>query len=203
MLGLDPYTRCAAADRDKRLRCLSDTQEGQAVAPEALRRHRLQPSRRCYVLLTDVTPDGSQQAEGMDSEPQHHAEQRLVEGGFLIPCVLLLLEAQARHADELRALVEAFGFQRQARGLPWMLRRLEADGLIASVRQPDGHGGTRHHLQLASEGHRWLSARAESLAEPARLVARFLARYEAEPGAGDLHQASTPPFTVERSRGAR
>lgn len=96
--------------------------------------------------------------------------------GFSVPCMLLLVQADRREIGELREVVEAFGFPRQADALTWMLGRLEEDSLIQAAPPPDGADPPRWY-ELTVDGQRWLEARSEALTEPAWLVQRFLVRY--------------------------
>lgn len=128
------------------------------------------PRRRAEPASGRHTPAGA-----THPREAHPRETSLGEGGFVVPCVLLLLQAGPREADELCELVAAFGFARRARVLPSLLDRLEADALIEQARRTDA--GLQY--ALTSRGQGWLQARWEVLAEPARLVARFLACYAA------------------------
>lgn len=99
------------------------------------------------------------------------------EGGFLIPCVLLMLQRGPREIEELRELVAAFGFRQRAAEMERPLQRLQDDGLIVLV---GGRGGATEDSPcygLTAMGRRWLAEHRQALAEPARLVARFLDRY--------------------------
>ena len=102
--------------------------------------------------------------------------------GFVLPCVLLLLQDGPRGAQELRELVGAIGLRQQAKRLDSTLQELEAAALIEGVRGrnvPD-----LRCFALTAEGRRWLADRSEALAEPARLMARFLTRYTAADAVG-------------------
>lgn len=99
------------------------------------------------------------------------------EGGFLAPCVLSMLRGAPRDVEELRELLGAFGFHRQVGSLRTVLHGLEADMLVQSVGDAQADGSMRRRYQLAAGGDQWLTARVDVLAEPARLLARFLDGY--------------------------
>lgn len=99
------------------------------------------------------------------------------EGGFVIPCMLLMLERGPRETEELRELVAAFGFREKAAEMERPLQRLRDDGLIAPVGGRGGDDETNPCYGLTALGRRWLAEHRPALAEPARLVARFLDRY--------------------------
>ncbi|HVL99411.1 MAG TPA: hypothetical protein VM324_08995 [Egibacteraceae bacterium] len=95
----------------------------------------------------------------------------------MIPCVLLMLQAGPRGTEELRELVAAFGFRGQAVGMDSTLQRLLDGDLVSRTNEPDGRPAARFALSAA--GRQWLAVRSQALAEPARLVTRFLDRYTA------------------------
>lgn len=99
------------------------------------------------------------------------------EGGSLAPCVLLMLREAPREAEELRELLAAFGFHRQVAALEGTLHGLEADMLVQSVGHAPTDGSLRRRYRLTAGGEQWLTARVDVLAEPARLLARFLDGY--------------------------
>lgn len=97
--------------------------------------------------------------------------------GFAVPCVMLMLQGGPREAQELRELVAAFGFRQQAAEMDRILQRLEDERLIQPVDAPVDGGERGPCYELSGDGRRWLTDRSPTLAEPARLVARFLDRY--------------------------
>lgn len=99
-------------------------------------------------------------------------------GGVLGACVLLFLREGERDGDELAELVTAFGLTRHRSALPATLAALEEAVLVAVDHRPGVDGvGLRQVYRLTGGGTRWLDERADSLGEPARLVARFVDRY--------------------------
>lgn len=99
------------------------------------------------------------------------------QGDFLVPCVLLILQRGPCGAEELRALVAAFGFRQRATQMQGPLQQLRDDQLIDSVGPSSGEADASPRYALTAAGQRWLADRAQALAEPARLVERFLDRY--------------------------
>lgn len=99
------------------------------------------------------------------------------EGGFLIPCLLLMMRETPREAAELRELLGAFGFHRRVPALAATLQALEADMLVWSADHADADGSIRSRYRLTAGGEQWLTVRAGLLAEPARLLGRFLDGY--------------------------
>lgn len=97
--------------------------------------------------------------------------------GFAVPCVMLMLQDGPREAHELRELVAAFGFRQQAAEMDSTLQRLEDERLIDTVDAPIDGGERGPCYELSGAGRRWLADRSPTLAEPARLLARFLDRY--------------------------
>lgn len=99
---------------------------------------------------------------------------------MLHSCVLLFLRHGECDDDELAELVTAFGLTRHRWALPATLTVLEERALIAVDRRPGvKSASSRRVYRLTGDGTRWLDERAESLREPARLVARFVDRYAA------------------------
>lgn len=96
-------------------------------------------------------------------------------GGFLVPCVLLMLHGGVREMEELRELVTAFGLRRQAAEIEDTLQRLQDDELVRPAELPGRDQAVGY--ALSAEGRRWLQERSDALAEPARVVTRFLDRY--------------------------
>lgn len=121
-------------------------------------------------------------------------------GGFLAPCVLLMLRDAPRDAEELRELLGAFGFHRQVASLRTVLHGLEADMLVQSVGDVQADGSMRRCYQLTAGGDRWLTARVGVLAEPARLLGRFLDGYAslAAPAAPGEQGGTTTEVEDER-----
>ena len=97
--------------------------------------------------------------------------------GFAVPCVMLMLQGGPREVQELRELVAAFGFRQQAAEMDSTLQRLEDERLIDPVEAPVDAAQRGPYYELSGAGRRWLAERSPTLAEPARLVARFLDRY--------------------------
>ena len=97
--------------------------------------------------------------------------------GFAVPCVMLMLQGGPREAQELRELVAAFGFRQQAAEMGSTLQRLEDERLIDTVDAPVDGRERGPCYELSGAGRRWLADRSPTLAEPARLLARFLDRY--------------------------
>lgn len=100
-------------------------------------------------------------------------------GGFFTPCVLMMVQAGERDTAQLRELLSAFGFTRQVDALEETLRQLEHDALVCADRGAvqDGDGSGPPRWRLTAAGEEWLAARWSVLAEPGRLVHRFLQRY--------------------------
>lgn len=98
-----------------------------------------------------------------------------------MPCVLMMVQASERDTPQLRELLTAFGFTRQVGALEETLRQLEHDALVytdsGATVDDDADGDGPPRWRLTAAGEEWLGARWSMLAEPGRLVSRFLQRY--------------------------
>lgn len=137
---------------------------------------------RYSVGLADVTALRTGEAEEMGRQTSEGHE---VQGGFFVPCLLLMVGAGYADEVELAELLTAFGFHSQAGGLGAMLDRLEADGLLHRGSESAGDGPSGRPCRLTPAGEDWLAARREWLDESARLVRSFLDRYAAVPPPSD------------------
>lgn len=101
-------------------------------------------------------------------------------GGVLAACVLLFLDHYDCDGDELVELFTAFGLAHRGAELPATLQALRQQALLSVDRQPivDDEPSPRVY-RLTDSGRHWLHERADTLGEPARLIARFLQRYPA------------------------
>ncbi len=97
-------------------------------------------------------------------------------GHFLVPCILLLVQARPTKRGELLELLRAFGFHGAGDAeLVAAVDTLEGDGLLLSdddtaVGEPGGY-------RITAAGERWLAELKVALRNGIRLVARFLERY--------------------------
>lgn len=108
-------------------------------------------------------------------------------GGFFAPCVLMMIQAGVWDTAQLRELLTAFGFSCQVDALEETLGQLERDTLVYAehgATADDAHGGGPPRWGLTPGGEEWLAARCSVLAEPGRLVSRFLQRYPGLDAAG-------------------
>lgn len=106
------------------------------------------------------------------------AEPRLPKN-FLQPCILLLLREQPAHGYELLERLQPLGFRRDDPGrLYRALRVLESDGLVHSAWEASEQGPDRRIYELTRAGMKSLHEQARALAETARLLESFLARYQ-------------------------
>lgn len=97
---------------------------------------------------------------------------------FLKPCLLLLLREGTAHGYELIERVEAFGFDHSDPGALYRaLRRLESEGLVASIWEPSESGPPKRVYELTGAGVEELDRRASDLAEGERRVDAFIDRY--------------------------
>ena len=97
---------------------------------------------------------------------------------FLRPCLLLLLREGEAHGYDLIERVLDFGFTDSDPGALYRtLRRLEADGLVASSWTPSETGPPKRVYALSQAGLEELDRRAADLAEGERRIDAFLDRY--------------------------
>lgn len=105
---------------------------------------------------------------------------------FLIPCLLLLVGERRAHGYELLARLRALGLVRPERNGRYadsaavyrVLRRLEQDGLVRSVRERSAFGGQRRTYELTAAGREELRHHARALMEATDIVGLFVSRYE-------------------------
>ena len=97
---------------------------------------------------------------------------------FLRDCLLLLLREQEAHGYDLAVRLEAFGFNGSDPGAIYkVLRKLEADGFVASRWEESSSGPRKRVYGLTETGLEALDLRATELAEGERRIDTFLARY--------------------------
>lgn len=136
------------------------------------------------------------QRVAVSQDPPDPAEGDGDAGGVLAVCVLLFLAHGDYDHDQLTDLVAAFGLTHRRNGLPATLRTLQQQTLIAVDRRPTEHGEPPPAYRLTPGGRRWLDEYAYTLAEPSRLVTRFLQRHPARAAtpcqADEPHRAGRP-----------
>lgn len=97
---------------------------------------------------------------------------------FLRDCLLLLLREREAHGYDLLVRLDAFGFDGSDPGSAYKtLRKLEADGLVASRWEASQSGPRKRVYGLTEAGLEALDVRASELAEGERRIDTFLSRY--------------------------
>jgi poly-beta-hydroxybutyrate-responsive repressor len=97
---------------------------------------------------------------------------------FLRDCLLLLLREREAHGYDLAVRLEPFGFDDADPGGAYKaLRKLEAQGLVASRWESSPSGPRKRVYGLTEAGLGALDVRASELAEGERRIDAFLARY--------------------------
>ncbi|HEX2468586.1 MAG TPA: helix-turn-helix transcriptional regulator [Solirubrobacterales bacterium] len=97
---------------------------------------------------------------------------------YLRPCLLLLLREGSAHGYELLERVGDFGFDHSDPGALYrVLRKLEAEGKVASSWENSNSGPQKRVYTLTETGIEELDRRATDLAEGERRIGVFLTRY--------------------------
>lgn len=123
-----------------------------------------------------------------NNSPEHECKsdcncktQELKIGGFLIPCLLLLLKKESSHGY---ALIEKL---REAPFLENMpdpgviyryLRNLEEDGMVYSVLKEGSKGPARKIYSLTSEGEYYLKASVDIIKRRKKSMEKLIEAYE-------------------------
>ncbi len=116
-------------------------------------------------------PEGSEHCcRGRGAQPE----------GFVVPCLLLLLLERPAHGYDL---VERLGTEfslapLDPTGVYRNLRRLEADGYIASTWETSEAGPARRTYRVTPEGEEYLALWAETIGRNRRVLDSFLERYD-------------------------
>jgi PadR family transcriptional regulator len=98
---------------------------------------------------------------------------------FLRPCVLLLLRESPAHGYDLLERLSPFGFTgADPGGLYRALRALEEEGLVRSAWEPSPQGPDRRIYSITRAGAERLHDAATSMRAGARVLDRFVSRYE-------------------------
>ena len=101
-------------------------------------------------------------------------------------CLLLLVGEQSSHGYDLLERLQEFAFKgADAGGLYRALRAMEQEGLMRSTWQTSDVGPARRTYELTDEGRDWLHAWGGTLRETARIVGRYLERYDSLVQNGD------------------
>ncbi|MBC7341907.1 MAG: helix-turn-helix transcriptional regulator [Clostridia bacterium] len=102
-------------------------------------------------------------------------------GGFIVPCLLLLLREQPAHGYELMEKLGNLPFLEAVPdpGVVYRhLRRLEEEGMVASQLEPGSGGPARKVYSLTPEGESFLRAWAASIRNRKAALEGFLATFE-------------------------
>jgi PadR family transcriptional regulator, regulatory protein PadR len=109
------------------------------------------------------------------------APAALTPRSFLRPCLLLLLREEPAHGYDLLERLGPFGWTFSASDpgrLYRALRRLEAEGLVDSYREPSGCGPSRRVYDITTAGLEELQGSANALIETRRRIEVLLSRYQ-------------------------
>ena len=99
-------------------------------------------------------------------------------GGFLQPCLLLLLLEQPSHGYGLLERLAEFGLaQADAGGIYRILNRLEDDGFVTSTWETGGSGPARKEYKVTPAGIERLHSWARAISFNRQFVDKFLNRY--------------------------
>ncbi len=117
---------------------------------------------------------------------QHQSEcscksQDLKIGGFLIPCLLLLLKKQPSHGYALIEQLKDFPFIEVMPGpgvIYRYLRNLEEDGLVRFLLHQGSGGPARKIYSLTPEGEDYLKAAVEIINKRKQSLQKFIDAYE-------------------------
>ena len=100
-------------------------------------------------------------------------------GGFLQPCLLLLLLEQPAHGYGLLERLGEFGLaEADAGGMYRILNRLEDEGFVTSAWETGGSGPARKEYQVSPAGVKLLHSWAQAIAHNRQYVDKFLDRYQ-------------------------
>jgi len=113
---------------------------------------------------------------------------------MLRPCLFLLLAEQPDHGYDLVERLKSLGFDSDGAGpLYQILRRLEADGLVASAWDASDAGPARRTYRLTEQGWATLRASADALESLGRFLGDYRSRYEAAVAAARVEASSNDP----------